>query len=75
MRDSGETCAFQGVSYASFAKSSIARKCLRSSVTSPVLPQTSSCDSLPGFKNPGLWVDNVGDVVPGVAVYPLYVAA
>ena len=29
------------VGYASFAKSSIARRCLRSSVTSPVFPQTS----------------------------------
>jgi hypothetical protein len=35
----------------------------------------ASCDSLPGFKDSGLWVDHVGDVVPGVAVYPLFVAA
>jgi hypothetical protein len=34
----------------------------------------ASCDSLPGYKNSGLWVDNVGDVVPGVAIYPLFVA-
>jgi hypothetical protein len=34
----------------------------------------ASCDSLPGYKNSGIWVDNVGDVIPGVAVYPLYVA-
>ena len=33
----------------------------------------ASCDVLPGFNYSGLWVDHVGDVVPGVAVYPLYV--
>lgn len=33
----------------------------------------ASCDLLPGFKDSGLWVDHVGDVVPGVAVYPLFV--
>ena len=33
----------------------------------------ASCDQLPGFKNSGVWVDHVGDVVPGVAVYPLFV--
>jgi hypothetical protein len=32
-----------------------------------------SCDVLPGFKYSGSWVDHVGDVVPGVAVYPLFV--
>lgn len=32
-----------------------------------------SCDLLPGFTYSGTWVDNVGDVVPGVAVYPLFV--
>ena len=32
-----------------------------------------SCDLLPGFTYSGLWVDHVGDVVPGVAVYPYYV--
>ena len=31
-----------------------------------------SCDRLPGFVDSGLWVDHVGDVVAGVAVYPLY---
>jgi hypothetical protein len=35
----------------------------------------ASCDLLAGFKDSGSWVDHVGDVVPGVAVYPLYVAA
>jgi len=35
----------------------------------------ASCDLLPGFKDSGLWVDHVGDVVPGVAVYPLFVTA
>ena len=35
----------------------------------------ASCDSQPGFKDSGLWVDHVGDVVPGVAVYPLFVTA
>ena len=35
----------------------------------------ASCDQLPGFKDSGLWVDHVGDVVPGVAVYPLFVTA
>jgi hypothetical protein len=33
----------------------------------------ASCDLLPGFTYSGTWVDNVGEVVPGVAVYPLYV--
>jgi hypothetical protein len=32
-----------------------------------------SCDVLPGFEYSGVWVDHVGDVVPGVAVYPYYV--
>ena len=32
-----------------------------------------SCDLLPGFSYAGFWVDHVGDVVPGVAVYPYYV--
>jgi hypothetical protein len=32
----------------------------------------ASCDVLPGFTYAGTWVDNVGDVVPGVAVYPLF---
>jgi hypothetical protein len=32
-----------------------------------------SCDLLPGFTYSGFWVDHVGDVVPGVAVYPYYV--
>ena len=32
-----------------------------------------SCDLLPGFSYAGYWVDHVGDVVPGVAVYPYYV--
>ena len=32
-----------------------------------------SCDVLPGFVYAGYWVDHVGDVVPGVAVYPYYV--
>ena len=35
----------------------------------------ATCDQLPGFKDSGLWVDHVGDVVPGVAVYPLFVTA
>jgi hypothetical protein len=35
----------------------------------------ASCDLLPGFKDSGVWVDHVGDVVPGVAVYPLFVPA
>ena len=35
----------------------------------------ASCDVLAGFKYSGLWVDHMGDVVPGVAVYPLFVAA
>jgi len=35
----------------------------------------ASCDQLPGFNDSGLWVDHVGDVVPGVAVYPLFVPA
>jgi hypothetical protein len=33
----------------------------------------ASCDLLPGFKDSDVWVDHVGDVVPGVAVYPLFV--
>jgi hypothetical protein len=33
----------------------------------------ASCDLLAGFKDSGTWVDHVGDVVPGVAVYPLFV--
>jgi hypothetical protein len=32
-----------------------------------------SCDVLPGYTYAGFWVDHVGDVVPGVAVYPYYV--
>ena len=35
----------------------------------------ATCDQLPGFKDSGSWVDHVGDVVPGVAVYPLFVTA
>ena len=35
----------------------------------------ATCDQLPGYKDSGLWVDHVGDVVPGVAVYPLFVTA
>ena len=35
----------------------------------------ASCDALPRFKDSGVWVDHVGDVTPGVAVYPLFVAA
>ena len=35
----------------------------------------ASCDLLTGFKDSGTWVDHVGDVVPGVAVYPLFVTA
>jgi hypothetical protein len=34
----------------------------------------ASCDLLPGFKDSGLWVDHMGDAVPGVAVYPLFLA-
>jgi hypothetical protein len=33
----------------------------------------ASCDVLPGFVYAGIWVGHVGDVVPGVAVYPLFV--
>jgi hypothetical protein len=33
----------------------------------------ATCDVLPGFKSSGVWVDHVGDVVPGVAVYPLFI--
>ena len=33
----------------------------------------TSCDVLPGFVYAGYWVDHVGDLVPGVAVYPYYV--
>ena len=32
-----------------------------------------SCDVLPGFRYSGSWVDHVGDVVAGVAVYPYFV--
>ena len=32
----------------------------------------ASCDQLPGFKDSGVWVDHVGDVVPGVALYPFF---
>jgi hypothetical protein len=32
-----------------------------------------SCDLLPGFTYSGVWVDHVGDVAPGVAVYPYYI--
>ena len=32
-----------------------------------------SCDVLPGFRYSGSWVDHVGNVVQGVAVYPLFV--
>ena len=35
----------------------------------------ASCDLLAGFKDSGVWVDHIGDVVPGVAVYPLFVTA
>ena len=35
----------------------------------------ASCDLLGGFKDSGVWVDHMGDVVPGVAVYPLFVVA
>jgi len=35
----------------------------------------ASCDLLPGFTDSGVWVDHVGEVVPGVAVYPLFVPA
>ena len=34
-----------------------------------------SCDLLPGFTYSGLWVDHVGNVAPGDAVYPYYVPA
>ena len=34
-----------------------------------------SCDLLPGFTDSGLWVDHVGNVAPGDAVYPYYVTA
>jgi hypothetical protein len=33
----------------------------------------ASCDVLPEFTFSGSWVDNVGDLVLGVAVYPLYI--
>ena len=33
----------------------------------------ASCDSLSGFEYANVWVDHVGGVVPGVAVYPLFV--
>ena len=32
-----------------------------------------SCDLLPRFTYAGVWVDHVGEVVSGVAVYPYYV--
>jgi hypothetical protein len=32
-----------------------------------------TCDVLAGFVYAGYWVDHVGDVVPGVAVYPYYI--
>jgi hypothetical protein len=32
----------------------------------------ASCDLLSGFTYSGVWVDHVGDVVPGVVVYPLF---
>ena len=32
-----------------------------------------TCDVLAGFVSAGYWVDHVGDVVPGVAVYPYYI--
>jgi len=35
----------------------------------------ASCDLLPGFTFSGTWVDHVGDVVTGVAVYPYFVPA
>jgi hypothetical protein len=35
----------------------------------------ASCDLLLGFKDSGTWVDHIGDGVPDVAVYPLYVPA
>jgi len=34
-----------------------------------------SCDVLPGFVFSGVWVDHVGDMGPGVGVYPYYVPA
>ena len=34
-----------------------------------------SCDVLPGFTYTGVWVDHVGDVTPGSAVYPYFVLA
>jgi hypothetical protein len=34
----------------------------------------ASCAVLPGYTYAGTWVDHVGSVVPGVAVYPFYVA-
>jgi hypothetical protein len=33
----------------------------------------ASCDVLPGYEYAGVWVDHVGGVIPGIAVYPLYV--
>lgn len=33
----------------------------------------ASCDLLPGFTYAGFWVDHIGEVVPGVAVYRYYV--
>ena len=33
----------------------------------------ASCDILPGYTYAGYWVDHMGGVVPGVAVYPFYV--
>jgi hypothetical protein len=35
----------------------------------------ASCDVLPGFTYANRWVDHVGDVVSGVAIYPLFVRA
>ena len=35
----------------------------------------ASCDILPGYTYAGYWVDHMGGVVPGVAVYPFYITA
>ena len=35
----------------------------------------ASCDRSLGSRTPVVWVDHMGDVVPGVAVYPLFVTA
>ncbi len=32
----------------------------------------ATCETLPGYVYAGYWVDHVGNVVPGVAVYPYY---